>query len=68
MADAMAGGTALERVPETEVLVGEIDSTMSYLMLSARQAENLKPLTEEEADGMAPEPEVFHGRNSQAHS
>jgi hypothetical protein len=52
MADAMAGGTALERVPETEVLVGEIDNTMSYLMLAARQAENLRPLTEEEADGM----------------
>lgn len=52
MADAMAVGTNLERVPETEVLVGEIDSTMSYLMLAARQAENLKPLTEEEADGM----------------
>jgi hypothetical protein len=52
MADAMAAGTALERVPETEILVGEIDSTMSNLMLAARQAENLKPLTEEEADGM----------------
>jgi hypothetical protein len=52
MADAMAAGTALEKVPETEVLVGEIDSTMSDLMLAARQAENLKPLTEEEADGM----------------
>ena len=52
MADAMAAGTALEIVPETDVLVGEIDSTMSYLMLAARQAENLKPLTEEEADGM----------------
>ena len=52
MADAMAGGTALERVPETEVLVGEIDSTISYLMLAARQAENLRPLTEEEADAM----------------
>jgi hypothetical protein len=52
MADAMAAGTAPERVPETEVLVGEIDSTMSDLMLAARQAENLKPLTEEEADAM----------------
>jgi hypothetical protein len=52
MADALAAGTALEKVPETEVLVGEIDSTMSDLMLAARQAKNLKPLTEEEADGM----------------
>jgi hypothetical protein len=52
MADALAAGTALEKVPETEVLVGEIDSTMSDLMLAARQAENLKPLTEEEANGM----------------
>jgi hypothetical protein len=52
MADALAAGTALEKVPKVEVLVGEIDSTMSDLMLAARQAENLRPLTEEEADGM----------------
>ena len=52
MADAMTGGTALMTVPEGEVLVGEIDTTMSYLMLAAGQAENLVPLTEEEADAM----------------
>ncbi len=52
MGDEMAAGTAIEKVPKTEVLVGEIDRTMSDLMLAARLAENLKPLTEEEADGM----------------
>jgi hypothetical protein len=52
MADAVAAGTALMTVPETEVLVGEVDTAMSDLMLAARQAENLKPLTEEEAEAM----------------
>jgi hypothetical protein len=52
MVDGMAVGTAIEKVPETEVLVGKIDSTMSDLKIAARQADDLKPLTEEEADGM----------------
>ena len=44
MSDAMAAGTDLERVPETVVLVGEIDSTMSYLMLAARHEDLMLPL------------------------
>lgn len=55
MTDAMAAGTAIEKVPETKILIGEIDSTLSDLMLAARQAENLEPLTEEEADAMTVE-------------
>ena len=39
MIDSKAPGTAIKKVPKTEVLVGEIDSRMSDLMLAAKQAE-----------------------------